>query len=436
MVTALSARFGVELAITYRRRESRAGFKAGNIRDFCERWGADYAFAIVLDADSTMTAAAMLRLVRIMQVEPRIGILQTLVTGLPSASAFARIFQFGMRLGMRSYTLGAATAGRLRPGPGPQRDPEARAVHRALRAAGAPGKAAARRPRVEPRSARSGAHAPRGLRGARAARRGWKLGGESAGADGIHPARSALVPGQTQDFRFLAMPGLKPVSRCQLVLAIAMFLGAPAWLGFIVLGLVRDAPFRSDLGIALFLLMLAMSLAPKAATLADVVARRDSRRAYGGTPRIAASAVLEFALSILIAPVCAVAVTFFVLGLPFGRGVTWNAQQRDAEGLPFRAAARRLWLQTVLGIVLAASCWYVAPDAVWFWAPLIVGLAGAIPIAMLTAHPRAGRALVASGVCRVPEEKVLHEATRDRPRTLASDFEPGPVYLASSERSG
>ena len=141
-------------------------------------------------------------------------------------------------------------------------------------------------------------------------------------------------------------------------------------------------------------------------------------------------------LSILIAPVCAVAVTFFLLGLPFGRGVSWNAQQRDAEGLPLRAAARRLWLQTVLGIVLAASCWYVAPGAVWFWAPLIVGLAGAIPLAMLTAHPRAGRALVASGVCRVPEEKVLHEATWDRPRTLASDFEPGPVYLASSERSG
>jgi membrane glycosyltransferase len=95
-----------------------------------------------------------------------------------------------------------------------------------------------------------------------------------------------------------------------------------------------------------------------------------------------------------------------------------------------------LWLQTVLGIVLAASCWYVAPGVVWFWAPLIVGLAGAIPLAMLTAHPSAGRALIASGVCRVPEEKVPHEAMWDRQRTLANDFEPGPAYLASSERSG
>ncbi len=43
-----------------------------------------------------------------MQAHPRIGILQSLVTGTPSMSAFARIFQFGMRHGMRSYTIGDA----------------------------------------------------------------------------------------------------------------------------------------------------------------------------------------------------------------------------------------------------------------------------------------------------------------------------------------
>ncbi len=43
-----------------------------------------------------------------MQSDPKIGILQGLVIGLPSTSAFARLFQFGMRLGMRSYTIGSA----------------------------------------------------------------------------------------------------------------------------------------------------------------------------------------------------------------------------------------------------------------------------------------------------------------------------------------
>jgi membrane glycosyltransferase len=105
---ALAAAWRQRIAVIYRRRPLNTGFKAGNIRDFCERWGANYDFAVVLDADSLMTAAAVTRLVRIMQADPRLGILQSLVTGLPSTSAFARLFQFGMRLGMRSYTIGSA----------------------------------------------------------------------------------------------------------------------------------------------------------------------------------------------------------------------------------------------------------------------------------------------------------------------------------------
>ena len=62
----------------------------------------------MLDADSFQTAESILRMVRIMQIEPKLGILQSLVVGMPSTSAFARVFQFGMRLGMRSYTLGSA----------------------------------------------------------------------------------------------------------------------------------------------------------------------------------------------------------------------------------------------------------------------------------------------------------------------------------------
>src|SRR5260221_802082 len=96
------------IAVTYRRRSLNAGFKAGNIRDFCDRWGSRHDYALVLDADSVMTANAVLRLVRIMQVAPRLGILQSLVIGMPSTSAFARLFQFGMRLSMRSYTIGSA----------------------------------------------------------------------------------------------------------------------------------------------------------------------------------------------------------------------------------------------------------------------------------------------------------------------------------------
>jgi membrane glycosyltransferase len=183
-----------------------------------------------------------------------------------------------------------------------------------------------------------------------------------------------------------------------------MYLGSPAWLAFIVLGLARGPHFEVGLGIALFFLMIAMSFAPKLATLADVLARRSLRHAHGGTARILTGASLELIFSVLIAPISAVAVTLFVLGLPFGRRVGWSTQQRDAEGVTFARAARRLWPQTLFGFFLMACFWQTAPGAVWYWVPLFAGLAGSIPFAMVTAHPLVGRALAAAGICRIPEE--------------------------------
>src|ERR1700730_2805844 len=61
---ALAAAWRGRVALTYRRREENIGFKAGNIRDFCERWGKDHDFAIMLDADSMMTVDLVLKLVR------------------------------------------------------------------------------------------------------------------------------------------------------------------------------------------------------------------------------------------------------------------------------------------------------------------------------------------------------------------------------------
>jgi len=91
----------------YRRRTDNAGYKAGNVRELVLRRGDDFTFLVVLDADSLMTGDALLRALSLMQRHPRLGLLQTLVVGLPAASGFARLFQFGMRQGMRSYTTGS-----------------------------------------------------------------------------------------------------------------------------------------------------------------------------------------------------------------------------------------------------------------------------------------------------------------------------------------
>ena len=76
--------------IVYRRRTDNTGFKAGNVRDFCDRWGNDYELMLPLDADSLMSGEAIVRLTRMMQAHPKLGILQCLVVGMPSSSARSR----------------------------------------------------------------------------------------------------------------------------------------------------------------------------------------------------------------------------------------------------------------------------------------------------------------------------------------------------------
>jgi membrane glycosyltransferase len=229
--------------------------------------------------------------------------------------------------------------------------------------------------------------------------------------------------GNMQYLQLLAMPGLRPVSRCQLLLAIAMYLGAPAWLAFMALGLWREQPFRPDLGLALFLMMLGMGVAPKLATLVDVLLRGPLRRAYGGAARIACGIVLEFGFWVLTAPVVAMAVTEFLLGLPFGRRVGWVAQQREVQRIDWRVALRGLWPQTALGLVLAGLVWLRMPGALWFWSPILAGLIGSIPFAWLSAHPAVGRWMVRWGLYRIPEEA----STASGPGPLRSSPVPASV---------
>lgn len=62
--------------VFYRRRPKNTARKAGNIADFCERWGTQYDLMIVLDADSVMDGQTMVEMARRMQDDPALGILQ------------------------------------------------------------------------------------------------------------------------------------------------------------------------------------------------------------------------------------------------------------------------------------------------------------------------------------------------------------------------
>lgn len=416
----LAERWAGRLAVTYRQRLHGTGYKAGNIRDFCERWGARHDFAVPLDADSVMAPHALLRLVRTMQARPTLGIVQTLVTAQPSHSAFTRLFQFGMRLGMRSYTLGAAWW---------QGDCGPYWGHNAILRL-APFIAHCHLPTLPGRGPLAGAVLSHDqLEAVLMRRAGYEVRVLPIEGGSFEENPPTLVEFVRRDLRWcqgnlqylslLRLPGLRLVSRVQLLLAMAMYLGAPAWLGFMLLGLLRSAPFDAALGEWLFALSLVMTFAPKLATLVDVLRRPALRRAYGGALRLLAGAVAETLSMMLLAPVTAVAVTLFMLGLPLGRQIGWSAQRRDAHGVPWRLALQRFWPQTLLGLLITPWLWHSMPGAWPFWAPFALGLAGAVPWAVITAQPALGRWMVRTGLCRVPEE-----ANAPRPTPHASPRRP------------
>ncbi len=92
--------------VFYRRRRDRVKRKSGNIADFCRRWGRNYRYMIVLDADSVMTGEAIVRLVHLTEAHPDAGIIQTLPVAVNRRSLFGRLQQFAGSLYGPLYAAG------------------------------------------------------------------------------------------------------------------------------------------------------------------------------------------------------------------------------------------------------------------------------------------------------------------------------------------
>jgi membrane glycosyltransferase len=404
------------IPVTYRRRAVNTAFKSGNIRDFCDRWGNNHEFAITLDADSFMPTHAVLRLIRIAQANPTLGILQTLIVGLPSVSVFARVFQFGMRLGMRSYTLGATWW---------QGDCGPYWGHNAIIRL-APFIAHCRMP-VLPGSGPLSGHilSHDQVEAVLMRRAGYEvrvlpvegLSWEENPPTLMEFSRRDLrwCQGNMQYWQLLSMPGLKPVSRFQLLFAIQMYLASPAWMAMTAIGMAvlafsetqgaQYVPVKAGIGTVLFAIMMLMTFAPKIATIIDVFLTRSARRSYSGTMAFVLNIAIETLFMILLAPIIALTHTIFLTRLfVFRRGGAWNSQMRQSHAVPWRLAAKRLWPQTIAGLVILGVVALKAPNDIGFALLGTTGLILAIPFAVATASPLIGSLFARIGIGRIPEE--------------------------------
>jgi len=396
--------------VIYRRREQNTGFKAGNVQDFIDRFGADYDLMLPLDADSLMAGREIVRMVRIMEATPKLGILQSLMVGTPSQSAFARILQFGGRHGMRSFTMGSAWW---------QADCGPFWGHNALVRIG-PFRESCELP-VLPGTPPLGGYVlshdqveAAMMRGA-----GYEVRVMPVECESWEDSPPTLLDflkrdmrwcqGNMQYFQLLKLPNLKFISQLQLVIATMGYISGAAWMLFVILGAMKATTgsievFNPSIGIALFASMIFMNLAPKLLGMLDVAVSPGGLRRYGGGMRFGSGVLTEILFTLLLAPAIASALTIFMVGLLFGRSVKWNGQARDAYRLTWLTGIRGLWPQLLFGMTITALFAAYVPGILPWIAPMIAGLVLAIPVAVLSASPEVGGWFARRGLCAIPEE--------------------------------
>jgi len=107
---------------------------------------------------------------------------------------------------------------------------------------------------------------------------------------------------------------------------------------------------------------------------------------------------------VLTAPVLMLFQTKFVLAILMRRAVGWPPQQRGDHQTGFREAALTHGVQTLIGIVVGVLSYQYVPAFFWWFIPVLLGLALAIPVSMLSSSIALGRQARALGLFLPPEE--------------------------------
>jgi len=390
--------------IRYRRRVENRGFKAGNVMDFLDHHADGFELFLALDADSDMSADAVMRMVRAMAADQKLAIVQHLVVGRPASSPLPRLFQFGMRAGMRTWAIGQ---GWWQGDDGPYWGHNA--VVRIL-----PFREICKLPRL-PDGSEILSHDQ--VEAALLAGAGWKvrvLPDEAGSAEANPPALPEFLrrdarwlAGNLQYRHLLVLPGFKPMGRWQLVQAILLFAGAPLYTLMLFLAAVMAALGEDVPASAAFWAILAWLLAlyaPKLLGYAEVLLKPDERRRYGGGSRFAQGVALEFGFTLLLDAVGVVSKTLAIIRLCLGMKEAWTPQNRAARGVGWDEAAQMLWPHTLFGVLCFVGFAMGGVLPVLWALPLAGGLLLAIPLCVLTADPELGDWLRDHEIAAIPEE--------------------------------
>ncbi len=389
-VAAIASQFPTG-AVRYRRRAENLGFKAGNLMEFLDHHAAGFEYALVLDADSSMSARTVARLVRTMQAEPRMAILQTAVSGRGVQTWFARLFGFGQQHGTRAWVTGQAWW------LGPS---QLYWGHNALIRISA-FRRDARLP-ILPDGSCILSHDY--AEAARLHARGWavRVLPEDAGSWERHPPDLMALfsrdlrwaAGNLQYRHLLLRPEFGRLGRLQMLEAILHYALAPlrfALLPMAALNVATGGGEGTPRGALLLLLVLGfvVSNLPKLAGYGEALLRPGHFRRATLLRSMAREMVLGFMLDTLEAFERSVT----LLQLARGRFGGWTVQPRAAREVTWTGAARRFGAHTAIGLLIMGCFGMGSSFAAIVALPAVSGLLLAIPLAVLTARPfrKAGR---------------------------------------------
>jgi membrane glycosyltransferase len=426
----LRQRLGAGTHLHYRRRAENTGKKAGNVAEWVFSRGPDYAFMIVLDADSLLSGRTVVRMAALMQANPRTGLIQTHIVPAGRETLFARALQFSSRLTGVVLSMGNSF----------WQTSEANYFgHNAILRVKAFSECC-RLPVLSGRPPLGGEILSHDFVEAAFLRRGgwycWLLP-ELRGSYEELPTNlldyamrdRRWMQGNLQHARLICARGLHPMSRLHLGMGIFAYLASPLWLAMLMLSsaMVVDHELTGDIYFgptrSLFPLwpqyhwpeihgllgMTLVLLGPKVLALVLRILPTRSARRFGGRLALLASFLFETCFSTLLAPVMMLFHTTFLIRILAGNAVGWPPQARGDRGMDWRQALQRHVGHVLFGLAALTALGALVPDYVPWILPVVTGLLLSVPLAVLSSRRALGLAARRLRLFVTPEERA--EAT-------------------------
>ena len=396
--------------IFYRKRRKPINRKSGNVSDFCRRWGKRYRYMVVLDADSLMSGTLLTSMVRIMEKNPGIGIIQTFPKQIAADTLLGRVMQYAQALygppfmaGLDYWQCGEANFwghnAILRLAPFIE--------HCALPPlpANAPfGGHILSHDFVEAALMRKAGYAVRLL----PTTRGSYEEGPPTLVDMLKRDRR-WCQGNIQHLWLVFAKGWHPMSRVNFLHGILSYVSSLLWFLFLALAtfLAATPTPHGDpqavlaeeilLGLTAMLIFL-----PKTVILLDEVITGRMFKPLKLRLLTFVSSVLDTIVFTLMAPVLMIFHSRFVIYTVIGRSVNWVTQRRKTDGgLNWAEILITFSSVTLLGIAWATLGWFVSKAFLIWISPILFSLVVSILVAAVVSGASSGRRF---GFFLTPEE--------------------------------